>query len=225
MKKTLSVILISLLCIFLFAGCNEQIQPNVSDVNLENTENAVTDVKTVYPLPETLDINNLDDCTSAVSFEDGSVYVDDSGKTVIDMTVYTYDLYDMVDIATLAENDIIVRLGEEVKVTAVERLDTGLVRINGGEENGGFDLISSNSTVYYEIGMSDIKNYYKLGEVTLPVSDEFVYTDESNLDAEPVEYFAGDFLTEGVEYNFNPNNTSIVIQDGNIVAMKKVYTP
>ena len=81
---------------------------------------------------------------------------------VKDVTVYSYELYDMVDIASLKENDVIVRRNEEVTVTELERLDSGIVRINGGEENAGFDLILNDSTIYYE-----------LGKVKLPVSDEF----------------------------------------------------
>ena len=185
------------------------------------------EVKTVNPLPETIDVNNLDNCTVAVSFEQGDAYVDDEGKMMLDAKVYTYELYDMVDIATLEVNDVIVRRGENVVVEALVRLETGLIRINGGEENGGFELISNDNTVYYEIGMSDVKAYNELGTVTLPVSTEFVYTDESDLDAEAKEYYPGDFLLEEkiFEYNFNPNNTSIVIEDGVVVAMKKVYTP
>ena len=51
---------------------------------------------------------------------------------VKDVTVYSYELYDMVDIASLKENDVIVRRNEEITVTEFERLDSGLVRINGG---------------------------------------------------------------------------------------------
>jgi hypothetical protein len=133
----------------------------------------------------------------------------------------------MVDIASLEEKDVIVRKGEEIPVTELERLESGLVRINGGEENGGFDLISNDSTVYYEIGMSDIKSYYELGKVTLPVSDEFEYIDESSLDAEAKIYYPGDFLSDDadMEYNFSPNNTSIVIENGEIIKMNKVYMP
>lgn len=223
MKKILALILGSLLAVCLFASCNAK--PEAAPV--ENKPEDNNNVKVVSPLPASIDMDALDNCTVAVSLEEGGAYVDDEGKMVMDVTVYAYDLYDMVDIASLAENDVIVRLGEEVKVASIERLDTGLININGGEENGGFSLISNDSTVYYEVGMSDIKAYYELGKATLPVFDEFTYTDESNLGAEPAEYFAGDFLAEGVitEYNFNPNNTSIVIQDGYIVAMKKVYTP
>ena len=178
-------------------------------------------------MPETLDIGALYNCTVAVSLEKGDAYVDDSGKMVMDVSVYSYDLYDMVDIASLNENDVIVRKNEEVKVTQLERLDSGLVRINGGEENGGFDLVSNDSTVYYEIGMNDAKAYSELGKATLPVSDEFEYIDESDLDAEAKIYYPGDLLTEdsGIDYSFTPHNTSIVIENGTIIKMNKVYMP
>lgn len=220
MKKTLSIILALALCLVFFAGCETQ----TADTTTETVE---TTGKTVSPLPETLDIENLTDCTVAVSLDEGDAYVDDSGKMVMDVTVYSYELYDMVDISSLAEKDVIVRQGEEIEITEISRLDSGLVSINGGEENGGFDLISSDGTVYFEIGMNDVKAYYELGEVTLPVSDEFEYIDESDLDAESKKYYPGDFLTEsaGIEYNFIPNNTSIVIADGVIVEMHKVYMP
>ena len=151
MKKTLSVILTLILSVGLIAGCNSQ------------TGKEENNAKVINPLPETLDVNALDNCTVAVSLEKGDVYVDDNGKMVMNLTVYSYELYDMVDIASLKENDVIVRKDEEVTITEVERTDSGLVRINGGEENGGFDLISNDSTVYYETGMNDIKAYYEIG--------------------------------------------------------------
>lgn len=211
MKKTLSIILAVVLGLGMLAGCTAKTDENTN---------------TIHPLPETLDVNNLENCTVAVSLEKGDAYVNDGGKMVMKVKAYTYELYDMVDISLLEENDVVVRKGEEVKVTEIERLDSGLVRINGGEENGGFDLISNDSTVYYEIGMSDVKNYNELGEVTLPVSDEFEYVDSSDLDAGEKQYFAGDFLADAeIEYNFSPNNTSIVIENGTIIKMNKVYMP
>ena len=214
MKKLLLVVLELVICVSLLAGCKAQIEPdNNSDV--------------ISPLPETLDINNLDNCTVSASLKKGDAYVDDSGKMVMNITVYSYELFDMVDIASLKENDVILRRNEEVKITKLERLDTGIVRINGGEENGGFDLISNNNTVYYETGMNDVKAYYELGKITLPVSDEFEYFDESDLDAEAKCYYPGDFLKEDseIEYNFFPSNTSVVIENGAIIKMTKVYIP
>ena len=215
MKKTLSVILTLILSVGLIAGCNSQ------------TGKEENNAKVINPLPETLDVNALDNCTVAVSLEKGNAYVDDSGKMVMDVTVYSYELYDMVDISTLEENDVIVRQNKEVKITGLERLDSGLVRINGGEENGGFDLVSNDNTVYYESGMNDIKAYYELGKITLPVSVDFRYIDESEPEKEAKTYYPGDFLTDyaGLEYNFTPNNTTVVIEDGVIIAMNKVYMP
>ena len=217
MKKILSIILAVILSLGMLAGCGTKTE----------TESKEPNVNVISPLPETIDINALDNCTVAISLEKGGAYVNDSGKMVMDVTVYFYELYDIVDIASLKENDVILRKNEEVKVTEIERLETGLVRINGGEENGGFDLVSNDSTVYYESGMNDIKAYYELGSVTLPVSDEFEYVDESDLDADAKKYFAGDFLKDdaGIEYNFSPNNTSIVIENGTIIKMNKTYMP
>ena len=215
MKKTLSIILTLILSVGLFAGCNSQ------------TGKEENNAKVINPLPETLDVNALDNCTVAVSLEKGDAYVDDNGKMVMNLTVYSYELYDMVDIASLKENDVIVRRNEEVTITELERTDSGLVRINGGEENGGFDLVSNDNTVYYETGMNDIKAYYELGKVILPVSVDFRYIDESEPEKEAKTYYPGDFLTDyaGLEYNFTPNNTTIVIEDGVIIRMNKVYMP
>ena len=217
MKKTLAITLILTLCLSLFAGCKTQNERNNAEIN----------AKIINPLPETIDINKLDNCKVAVSLTEGDAFVNDTGKMVMDVTVYSYELYDIVDIASLEENDVIVRKNEEITVTEVERLESGLVRINGGEENGGFDLVSNDSTVYYEMGMNDIKAYYELGKVTLPVSDEFKYIDKSDLYTEAKIYYPGDFLTDDVdiEYNFSPNNTSIVIENGAIIKMHKVYMP
>ena len=217
MKKILSIILAMVLSLSILAGCGTKTE----DQNKEQNANIIS------PLPETLNINALDNCTVAISLENGGAYVNNDGKMVMEVTVYSYELYDMVDIATLKENDVILRKNEEVKVTELERLESGLVRINGGEENGGFDLASNDSTVYYESGMNDIKAYYELGNVTLPVSDEFEYVDESDLDVDAKKYFAEDFLKDdsGIEYNFSPNNTSIVIENGTIIKMNKTYMP
>ena len=215
MKKTLSIILTLILSVGLFAGCNSQ------------TGKEENNAKVINPLPETLDVNALDNCTVAVSLEKGDAYVDDNGKMVMNLTVYSYELYDMVDIASLKENDVIVRRNEEVTITEVEHTASGLVRINGGEENGGFDLVSNDNTVYYESGMNEIKAYYELGKITLPVSVDFRYIDESEPEKEAKTYYPGDFLTDyaGLEYNFTPNNTTVVIEDGVIIRMNKVYMP
>ena len=214
MKKLLAVSLGLIICFALITGCKSK------------NNDLVTENNTVLPLPVTVDINNLKDYTAAVSLEKGDIYTDEEGTPWMKATVYAYDLYDMVDIAALKEGDTIVRLGKEVKITELNRRDTGLVSINGGEENGGFDLFTDGSTVYYEMGMSDVKAYYELGEVTLEISKDFVYRDESDLESVK-EFNYQDFLSEDEEiiYNFSPHNTVVVIEDGIVTVMQKRYTP
>ena len=56
---------------------------------------------------------------------------------------------------------------------------------------------------------------------------DFEFVDSSDLDQGEVNYYPGDFLTDaaGIVYYFNPNNTSIVVEDGQVILMNRVYTP
>ena len=204
---------------------NTAVQEESTVAQEENTK--PQEGKTISPLPVTIDMEQLDNCTVAVSFEEGDAYVDDTGIMRLDATVYTYDLYDMVDISLLEEGDTIVIRNQEVPVTSLEKNEYGLVIINGGEENGGYDLYTDDSGVYYEMGFNDTKAYYPLGETTIRVSVDFKFYDNSDLEAGEKMFYPGDFLIDdaGIRYDFNANNTTIVIEDGQIIAMNRIYTP
>lgn len=204
---------------------NTAVQEESTVAQEENTK--PQEGKTISPLPVTIDMEQLDNCTVAVSFEEGDAYVDDTGIMRLDATVYTYDLYDMVDISLLEEGDTIVIRNQEVPVTSLEKNEHGLVIINGGEENGGYDLYTDDSGVYYEMGFNDTKAYYPLGETTIRVSVDFKFYDNSDLEAGEKMFYPGDFLIDdaGIRYDFNANNTTIVIEDGQIIAMNRIYTP
>jgi hypothetical protein len=66
-----------------------------------------------------------------------------------------------------------------------------------------------------------------LGEVTIRVSADLRFYDNSDLDKGEVMYYPGDFLTDkaGIVYHFVPDNTSIVIEDGKIIEMYRRYIP
>lgn len=237
MRKILFVI--TLICsIFLTACSTVNVDNNFGNVvegDNNNTEvldttndtEALEESVKIEPLDTTIDINNLNDCTIAISLNEGDAYVDDTGKMQMKVTVYDYDLYDMVDISNLKVGDTIIIGENNVVVSKLERNDIGTVIINGGIDQGGYELGTNDNGVFSEIGYNDAKSYYAIGEATIRVSTEFKYIDSSNLDEEPKEYFPGDFLTEkaGIEYNFNPNNTTIVVKDGQIVEMNRVYIP
>ena len=40
-------------------------------------------------------------------------------------------------------------------------------------------------------------------------------------------FYPGDFLIDdaGIRYDFNANNTTIVIEEGQIIQMNRIYTP
>ena len=228
MKKLLVLLMICCMCTA--CGTKEdavEVPEQAVEAVEEEKEEVTEEATKISPLPTTIDMNALDNCTLAVSFEEGDAYVDDTGAMQLDVTVYTYDLYDMVDIANLKEGDTIVIQGNEVAVENVETLESGLVFINGGMENGGYDLWHNDSGVYFEHGYNDAKSYYALGEATIRVSTEFEFVDSSDLDKGEVTYYPGDFLTDnaGILYHFVPNNTSIVVEGGQIIQMTRIYTP
>ena len=229
-KKFMLIFMVSILVIGSLAACGKKEETNVvvpeqAEKVIEVTEE-VEGTK-IMPLPTTVDMNALDNCTLAVSFEKGDAYVDDTGAMQLDVTVYTYDLYDMVDISNLKKGDIIVIQGNDVVVETLETLESGLIYVNGGMENGGYDLWNADSGVYFEHGFNDTKSYYALGKATIKVSADFKFVDASDLDKGEVTYYPGDFLTEdaGIIYNFTPNNTSIVVEDGQVIQMTRIFTP
>lgn len=181
----------------------------------------------ISPLPAAMDVNHLDNCTIAVSLKEGDAYVDDTGAMQMKVTVYTYDRYDMVDIAQLKEGDILTIRQQDVIISSLARSGSGAVLINGGMDHGGYELRTDDDGTFFEIGPSDARYWQELGEATVRVSPDFEYTDSSDPDRGEVTYYPGDFLVAGtgIDYNFTPDNTSIEIANGCVIAMHRVYIP
>lgn len=183
------------------------------------------DGKKIIPLPDTT-MENLTDAILSVSLDEGDAYVDDNGRMQMDLKIYTYDKYDMTDIADLKVGDTLVRHSGEVKVTSKEQTATGTIYINGGLENGGFDLITDDCGIFYETGLNDVKSWYEVGETTIRVSADFKGVDNVDPERGEVILYPGDFLIGAVtNYNFTPYNTTIRVEDGQIVEMNRVFTP
>ena len=191
------------------------------------TEAPAPVAKTIAPLPVTIDMNNLTDCTVAVSIAAEDLLVDNTGARVLPVTVYAYDLYDMIDIAMLTVGDTIILRGEEVLITSLNTTDYGAVQINGGLDAGGYELRTDEHTVYYETGYSDVKTWFELGKVVLPVSADFVFTDNADPESDTQIFTLEDLFTDKVAhvYGFTPHNTRIVIEGGVVTRMERIYTP
>jgi hypothetical protein len=224
----------------MLAGCgetNENIaadieQPANSGIEVGNNEQGTSGdaeqeapAAVVYPLPDTT-MENLSDAILSVSLEEGGAYVDDTGKMQMEVKVFNYDRYDMVDISALKAGDTVVTHAGEVEVTAMERSDSGIIYINGGLEEGGFDLVTDESGVFYEVGFNDAKNWYEVGEATIRVSADFEGLDNADPEKGEVVLYPGDFLTGAVaDYNFAPYNTTVRVEGGQIVELNRIFTP
>lgn len=179
----------------------------------------------ISPLPDAT-MENLTDAILSVSLAEGDAYVDETGKMQMDMKIYSYDCYDMVDISNLKVGDTLVRHSDEVQVTSIEQNDAGTIYINGGLDNGGFDLVTDDCGVFYEMGYNDHKNWYQVGEATIRVSADFKGSDCADPELGEVVIYPGDFLVDAVtNYDFTPYNTTIRIEGGQIVEMNRRYIP
>lgn len=211
MKKIIALVMT--LCLLL-AGCG------VSRPEAETAEQ-----NTIYPLPDTT-MENLTDATLPISLEKGDAYVDDTGALQMDVKIYAYDKYDLVDISTLTVGDTIVRYSGEVEVTSMEKNEAGTILINGGEEAGGFDLATDETGIFYELGFNDAKNWYEVGEATLRVSADMKGVDNADPDRGEVALYPGDLLNDAIEnFHFTPHNTTVRVEGGQVVEMNRRYVP
>ena len=202
----------------------ETAAPSADPEQTEDAQQSAQEAKRVEPLPESLDLNALTDATVAASFGAEDISEKD-GKMEISLTVYDYDVYDMVDISQLAVGDTIVVDGKDMVVTSREDKD-GFVTINGGLEQGGVDLTSDDSGVYYAVGLDDAKSYHELGRITVPVAEGFVLTDNSDPEYPDATYAASDLAKlAGESVGFTANNTLATIEHGELTVLARSYTP
>ena len=216
---------IVILCILLM-GCAKMNNQQPQSQATIPAETAATEQMLITALPDTT-MESLDDAIVNVSIAQNGFFRDAASNVILRMQVYSYEKFDMVDIAALKAGDTIVVSGKKIAVNSVERKDNGFVLINGGLEEGGFDLATDDSGIYFVHGYSDMKTWNLLGEVEYPVSDEFVFTDAADLDRGEVIYDSTD-LIESVpasEFGYQPQNTTVRIENGQIVAMNRIYTP
>ena len=182
------------------------------------------EARRVEPLADTLDVSALaeGDQQFTAGFRGSDARLDDDGRLVIDLTVYTYDLYDAVEITTLTPGDTLVVKGTEIPVKTVEQGDG--IAVNGGLVNGGIDLTSAGGGTFRVLLENDAPDLYEAGTITLPVAQDFVLTDDSDPEAPGRTLYAGDLLGLGDEV-FSPQATTVETVGGAVPAIHRDYTP
>ena len=113
-----------------------------------------------------------------------------------------------------------------VQLSALERDDAGTVLINSGLGEGGFDLVTEDEGVFFEVSYNDMRNWYEVGTATLRVSANMEGTDNADPELGEVAFYPGDLVTDAIEnFHFTPYNTTVRVEGGKIVEMNRRYTP
>lgn len=242
MRKIIALTL-STVCILSLVGCgakNVETKPNTTeseivetnpstDNNEQPTESTETEetTNTILPLPSTINLEALEDSSLAVSFGKEDIHKNEDESITIDLTIYAYDMYDMVDIANLKEGDMISINGEDVEINSIEEEENGAILINGGIDNDGFTLATDDSTICHLFDYNDAKVYNEVGKVSLKLAKDFAMNDSSDLDNPDATYTAEDLLKEESDFNFifTPNDTTAQIANNEIVSITRIFTP
>lgn len=226
----LRVLIIALLCMFLCACASpvDRQEQTEASIQVETTQEATTPEETavIHPLPDTT-METLENSIVNISFEEGGFYRDESGRVFLRMKIYSYDKFDMVDISGLKPGNAVILSSEKLTVRSVDRNDYGTVLVNGGLDEGGFDLATDDSGIYYAHGYSDMKSWNLVGEAEYPVSEEFVFTDSADPELGEMNYTAAN-LADSIPapaFGYQPQNTMVRIENGWVVAMNRIYTP
>lgn len=216
---------IIMLCGLLVGCANAKTQPDQPAPTVP-VETKVEAAAVISPLEDNT-MEALEDSIVNISFEQDGFILDDAGNAVLRMKIYSYDKFDMLDISVLKAGDTIILSGEEILVNSVEHNDRGTVLVNGGLDEGGFDLATDDSGIYYAHGYSDMKSWNLVGEAELPVSGSFIFRDGVDLEKGEVTYTAADLAESvpGIEFGYQPQNTTARIENGQVVEMNRIYTP
>jgi len=234
MKK--SLVLILLVCLMLSA-CGTAAKVETTAAPAPPTPAPTVEIATaptveiaaapacVLPCGTAFDMESISNCTASVYLREGDVFADENGRVVMRLGICSYDLYDPAQIGALKAGDSIRVGSSDILIESISESPRGIL-INGGLDTGGLELQSDKSGYYYESGYNDAKAFYQLAEVVLPVAEDFTYVDESDLDKGAAVYSAAELMSEGVvDYFFIPRNTLVLIKDGLISGMRRVYIP
>lgn len=174
----------------------------------------------VSPLPDAT-MDNLTDAILSVSFAEGDVYLDDTGKLQMLVSIYTCDLYDLVDISLLKAGDTLMTHSGEMPVVTLAHTPDGVICVNDSVY-----LTTDDCGLYYAVTAEGEKDWYEIGRATLRVSVDFEGHDLSDPALGEVIFYPGSFLVNEVtDYRFTPWNTTIRVESNQVVELHRSYRP
>ena len=179
--------------------------------------------KVIAPMDTDID---LSDGTYPVGFDRGDVK--DGG--IADVSIYTVDCYDIVDVAQMTVGDAFTVEGVTIDITSLEAGDDGSVIINGGMDGDGYVLRAFDEENCYKVVENDDFNTFTVrGVQTLPFAEDVVYTDGWDIEKDPVTVTGVEAVTAAIaesedEY-YDPYSTEMRFVDGRIAEINREYVP
>ena len=133
------------------------------------TAGALAEGRTIAPVVREIDVENLPDGVYPVAFSPDDVRAEGE-DIVLNVHVFTRDVYDGADVDALQVGDVIVVEGEGVEVLTLER-DAYGVTVNAEQDARAFYLVRNGADGGYVIqGMNDLGTYTELGVAMLEVA-------------------------------------------------------
>lgn len=198
-------------------------QPEATAAPAANESPAAQTLR-VEPMASGIDLSNLTDCTVQVSFDLKQDLVSKDGGYQLTMVVCDYDRYDAAEVSQLKEGDTIVIDGQDVVITSIDR--TNGVQINGGIDEGGYELGTVDGGVLRVWNLDDAIDYHPVGSVTLPLSADFKLIDSSDLEKGETTVSLADFVAlQGDAAVFARSNTQARITNGELFYVQRFYMP
>ena len=143
-------------------------------------------------------------------------------------SVYSEDVYDIVDISNIAVGDTIMVGGMDFVVETIDKGDDLL--INADEDGNGITLRAYDEDNCWKVVMEDDHHTHTYhGKATLPLADDVTFTDGWDIEKEPVTVSGAEAVAEaitGTEMDyFSPLNTLVRVESGMIVEIIREYIP
>lgn len=211
MKKALSILIVLLLAIAM-------------------TSVSLAEGSAIEPLPHGYDLNQLGSCSPLVTVDRY-----DPASNTLTVSLYSQDLFDVIDAISLKQGDTITVSGRVIPVSTVENSENG-IEINGGfdaESDDSLTLAGGEGGTYYVMAYNDRPVCTLVGTVSFPVAEDLVFIDNSDPDAEQAKILTASDLISRIEETTDENgfnalsylNCVLRFEDGKPVELEYLYTP
>lgn len=182
----------------------------------------------ITPNPCEVDVDNIENGIYNVYISEYGVN-EDAGRLMLNAEICTVETFDIADINRMAEGDVIYIDGVLLPINSIDYTKWGIININGGIENFGSALVAEDeSNCFVHAGIDLEKSYKSHGMANLPVSDDVKLINQRNLPdvkeytgSEAISLF-NEMVQEGPLYC---DNCSIMVENGEIIEITRLYTP